>query len=145
MGVTIRKMTAADKDAVLEMMRVFYASPAVLTGGSEEIFRNDVETCLREGPYLAGYVMEEGGTLLGYAMAAKSYSTEFGKPCVWIEDLYVKPGFRGAGIGSQMLRFIQEQHPGCIFRLEVEEENAQALAAYKKNGFSVLPYLEMKK
>ena len=90
MGVTIRKMRAEDKNEVLDMMRVFYASPAVLTGGSEEIFRRDFEGCIRENPYLAGYVAELEGEILGYAMVAQSYSTEFGKPCVWIEDLYVK-------------------------------------------------------
>ena len=145
MGVTIRKMRAEDKNEVLDMMRVFYASPAVLTGGSEEIFQRDFEGCIRENPYLAGYVAELEGEILGYAMVAQSYSTEFGKPCVWIEDLYVKAPYRGAGVGSRMLRFVEDQHPGSLFRLEVEEENARARAVYQKNGFSVLPYMEMKK
>ena len=59
--------------------------------GSEEIFENDVENCINENPYLEGYVFEENGVLLGYAMVAKSFSTEFGKPCMWIEDIYLKP------------------------------------------------------
>lgn len=33
----IRLMTINDKEVVIEMMRVFYASPAVLSNGSEEI------------------------------------------------------------------------------------------------------------
>lgn len=141
----VRKMTAADKDAVLEMMRVFYASPAVLSDGSEEIFQNDIDNCVNDNPYLEGFIVEEAGELQGYAMVAKSYSTEFGKMCIWIEDLYLKEPYRNAGIGSAVLQFITDRFPGCIFRLEVEEENARAIAAYKKNGFSVLPYMEMKK
>ena len=43
MDPVIRAMTAADKPAVLEMMRVFYASPALLSDGSEEIFAADVD------------------------------------------------------------------------------------------------------
>ena len=88
--------------------------------------------------------MEDGGQVQGYAMVAKSYSTEFGKPCIWIEDLYVKESFRGSGLGSQVLQYIVQQYPGSIFRLEVEEENARAIAVYKKNGFEILPYMEMK-
>lgn len=84
----IRMMTAQDAPAVLEMMRVFYASPAVLSNGSEEIFQNDVAECVSGSPYLEGYVFEENGQLQGYAMVAKSFSTEFGKRCIWIEDLY---------------------------------------------------------
>ena len=141
----IRKMAAADKTAVLEMMRVFYASPAVLSNGSEEIFRNDIENCVGDSPYLEGFVVEEAGEIQGYAMVAKSFSTEFGKPCIWIEDLYLKEQYRNRGLGSAVLQFITDRFPGCIYRLEVEEENTRAIAAYQKNGFTVLPYMEMKK
>ena len=141
----IRNMTAADKSAVLDMMRTFYASPAVLSNGSEEIFENDIENCINDCPYLEGYVFTADETLQGYAMIAKSYSTEFGKPCIWIEDLYVQETFRGRGIGSAFLTFIAEKYPNCLLRLEVEEENEKAIRAYEKNGFSVLPYMEMKK
>lgn len=145
MSSLIRKMDAQDKACVLEMMRVFYASPAVLSNGSEEIFLRDIDSCIGDNPYAEGYIMEDSGEIQGYAMIAKSYSTEFGKPCIWIEDLYVKEPYRGLGIGSQVLQFITEQFPDCIFRLEVEEENARAIAVYEKNGFTQLPYMEMKK
>ena len=145
MEITIRNMQAEDETAVLEMMRVFYASEAVLSNGSEEIFRADFENCVKENPYLEGYIMESGGRILGYAMVAKSYSTEFGKPCIWIEDLFVKEAYRGCGIGSTLLQFVQDRFPGSLFRLEVEQENTRAVAVYEKNGFSVLPYMEMKK
>lgn len=141
----IRLMKKEDKDRVLEMMRVFYASPAVLSNGSEEIFLNDIENCVNDCPYLEGYIVETAGEIQGYAMVAKSYSTEFGKPCIWIEDLYMKESCRGSGLGSAVLQFITDRYPGCIFRLEVEEENTRAIEVYKKNGFGVLPYMEMKK
>ena len=43
MNSIIRPMTPKDKNSVLEMMRVFYASPAVFTNGSDDIFRTDIE------------------------------------------------------------------------------------------------------
>ncbi|MBQ7870747.1 MAG: GNAT family N-acetyltransferase [Oscillospiraceae bacterium] len=145
MSATIRAMTRADGAAVLEMMRVFYASPAVLSNGSEEIFRNDIENCLNDSPYLEGYVFEEAGVLLGYAMLARSFSTEFGKPCVWVEDLYLRPEARGLGLGSRFLTFAAEKYPDAILRLEVEAENTRAVKVYEKSGFRVLPYMEMKR
>lgn len=141
----IRKMTAEDKPAVLEMMRVFYASPAVLSNGSEEIFSADIDNCVNDSPYLEGYIFENSEEIQGYAMLAKSFSTEFGKSCIWIEDLYLKESYRGHGIGSRFFDFIKKAYPESIFRLEVEEENERAIAVYKKNGFEVLPYMEMKK
>ena len=78
-------------------------------------------------------------------MIAKSFSTEFGKPCIWIEDLYIKEQYRGMGLGKMFLDFITEKYTGCIFRLEVEKENEGAVGLYEKCGFDFLPYLEMKK
>lgn len=142
---TIRLMTVEDKESVLEMMRVFYASPAVLSNGSEEIFLNDIENCVNESPYLEGYIFEDAGEIQGYAMVAKSYSTEFGKPCMWIEDLYVKDEYRGMGIGSEFLEYIAKKYSDAILRLEVEEENERAVRVYEKCGFEELPYMEMKR
>ena len=140
----VRPMTAEDRKSVLEMMRVFYASPAVHTDGSEEIFAADIDACVGDNPYLEGYILEDG-EMQGYAMIAKSFSTEFGKPCIWIEDIYLKEAFRGKGIGKQFFDFITEKYAGCLFRLEAEEENARAIALYKKCGFSELPYMELKR
>ena len=145
MNSTIRTMNASDRAEVLEMMRVFYASPAVLSNGSEEIFANDIDNCVNDNPYLEGFVVENGKKIQGYAMVAKSFSTEFGKPCIWIEDLYIKEQYRGMGLGSRLLEYIAERFTNCIFRLEVEEENERAIRVYEKCGFSVLPYMEMKK
>ena len=141
----IRKMTVQDAPQILDMMRVFYASPAVLSNGSEEIFQNDVAECVSDSPYLEGYVFEEAGQLQGYAMVAKSCSTEFGKRCIWIEDLYVLPPYRSSGLGRSFLQHIQQLYPGALFRLEAEQENEGAVRLYERMGFEVLPYLELKK
>ena len=143
--MVIRNMQPKDADAVIQMMRMFYASAAVLSNGSEEIFAADVENCVNENPYLEGYVFEDNCQICGYAMVAKSFSTEFGRPCVWVEDLYVKEAHRGTGIGTDFLKFIGKKYPKAITRLEAEHENERALKVYGKCGFVELPYIQMKR
>ena len=143
--MNIRKMEQRDRAEVIEMMREFYSSPAVLSNGSQEIFEADFDNCVSDSPYIEGFVCENDGTIQGYAMVAKSFSTEFGKPCMWIEDLYIKKEYRSLGIGNAIMSYIIEKYTDCIFRLEVEEENENAVRLYKKHGFDVLPYVEMKK
>lgn len=144
MNKTIRKIKIEDISEVMEMMKVFYNSPAVYSNGSEEIFLKDIECCINDSPYLEGYIFEEEQKIQGYAMVAKSFSTEFGKPCIWIEDLYIKEEYRGMGIGRKFIDYIKRRNVNAIFRLEVEEENEGAVRLYKSCGFDFLPYMEMK-
>lgn len=139
----IRPMKSKDTEIIMEMMERFYTSDAVLTNGSKEIYAADIENCVNDNPYLEGYVFEENNEIQGYAMLAKSFSTEFGKQCIWIEDLFLNSEHRRKGIGSQFFDFIKERYPDAVFRLEVEDENIGAIATYQKNGFRDIPYNEM--
>ena len=142
----MRKMTPEDKPYVLEMMRKFYSSDAIMTNGSEEIFENDIEECISDSPYLEGFVFtDEEGAVRGYAMIAHSYSTEFGKRCVWIEDLYLENELRGKGLASGFFDYLKTQYPDSVNRLEAEAENERAIKTYSKNGFEEMPYVEMKR
>ena len=139
----IKKMTAAHGTAVMQMMKDFYESPAVLSNGSPEIFQADITACITDNPFLEGYVFAEGERLMGYAMVSTTFNCEYGRLCKWVEDLYVMPEYRGRGIGGAFLDYVAEANPHVLLRLEVEEENEGAVALYKRHGFEVLPYMEM--
>lgn len=146
MDYLIRNIENSDFDEVFQMMKTFYNSPAVFTNGSDEIFKADINACLdKDCPFLEGFVFTLNNKILGYVMIAKSFSTEFGKSCIWIEDLYIKPQYRGNGISPEFIKFIENNYKNSIFRLEAEEENLHAVHVYKKAGFSKLPYIEMVK
>ena len=143
MSAIIRPMEERDRRRVMELMRAFYASEAVFTDGSDEIFANDIDACLSGTPFIEGYVFDDGGFIRGYAMLAKSFSTEFGRPCVWIEDIYIEESSRGMGLGSAFLSLVEAKYPRSLIRLEVEEENEHAVGLYRSRGFETLPYMEM--
>lgn len=146
MSLEIRNMVESDSQAVLEMMRVFYDSPAVFHTASDDVLKRDIADCVSDMPYVSGYIFEVDGVLAGYAMTAICYTTEYGGICIWLEDLYLKPEYRGQDIPSQFFRYIEEQHPEAVrFKLEVEKENERAIAVYKKNGYGISPYFEMTK
>lgn len=145
-NVSVRPMTAADREEVLAMMRVFYDSEAVFHTSSDAVLSRDVDDCIGACPFLEGFILCCDGKTAGYAMTALSYTTEYGGICVWLEDLYIQPQFRGKGIGSVMLRFLEERYPDAVrFKLEVEPENASAVACYQKSGFRISPYHLMTK
>ena len=90
-------------------------------------------------------MFEENGQIQGYAMAAKSFPQNSAVPVSGWKTFISKRIFRGTGIGSLFLEFIEKKYPEAVLRLEVEEENGRAVKVYEKNGFNVLPYMEMKK
>ena len=141
--ITIREMRPEDSAVVIGMMREFYSSPSVITNGSEEIFKANVENCLSGKTCAEGFVFVDGEKIIGYAVTARSYSTEFGGECIWLEDVFITAEYRGRGVGSEFVRYVAARYPDKILRLETEAENAGALALYKRLGFKELPYLEM--
>ena len=143
MDITIRKMQRDDSRLVIDMMRKFYTSPAVITDGSEKIFKSNVENILSGSTCAAGFVFVDAEKIIGYGITARSYSTEFGGECIWIEDIYIEPEYRGHGVGTKFIRYVKEIYPDKILRLETEHDNAAALKMYKRLGFKELPYLEM--
>lgn len=149
--MVIREMTSKDIDSVLDMMRIFYNSPAVLHKASDDILKKDIEDCISDLPFIEGYIIEHNNEIAGYSMLAKSYSTEYAGICIWIEDLYIKPEYRSLGLGTQFFEFVNNKYDSSSssatvrFRLEVEPSNKQAIHVYKKCGYNELPYIEMTK
>lgn len=147
-NIIIRSMKEEDSVEVLEMMKVFYASPALLSDPSEDVMKRDIADCLGDNPFIECFVFENNtGVIKGYSMVAHSYSTECGGNCVWVEDIYIKPDYRGKNIAGEFFEYLDNMYgkEAVRFRLEVEEENERAVKAYKKAGFEKLGYVQMAK
>ena len=139
----IREMRQEDRETVIDMMRRFYRSDALITNGSEEIFESNVDSCLNGSPYVEGFIFTAEGKVIGYGMLAKSFSTEFGSECIWIEDIYLEEEFRGKGIGSRFIQYVKDMYSDKVLRLEAESDNQKAISTYEKNGFRKLTYMEL--
>ena len=142
MNILFRQMQKEDKTAVLDMMRTFYNSPALYTNGSEEIFASNFENSVNGNQFLESYIIADDREIIGYTMLAKSFSTEFGKECIWFEDLYLKEEYRNKGIVPQFIDFVKNKYKDKLLRLEVEKDNTHAVYVYEKSGFKKFPYSE---
>ena len=77
------------------------------------------------------------GAPAGFALFFHSFSTFLGRPGIYLEDLHVKPEFRGQGIGRALLTHLARlaKERGCG-RLEwsVLDWNESAIKLYKSIG-----------
>ena len=87
------------------------------------------------GPTPAAQVTlaEVDGGVAGFALWFTTFSTFLGRPGIWLEDLFVRPEHRGAGIGRSLLGHLQSISPGRV-EWAVLDWNTEAQAFYRTMG-----------
>ena len=143
MPITFRKINQTDRAEFLAMSREFYASDAVLHPVPEEYHARAFEELMKEDIYLECYIMEADGKTVGFALLTKTYSREAGGLNIWVDELYLRPEYRGLGAGSAFFAYLEQTHPAARYRLETEPENERAQKLYRRMGYRDLPYLQM--
>jgi GNAT superfamily N-acetyltransferase len=103
---------------------------------TEEMLR---EHLFGERPVAEVLIAEHGGEAAGFALFFHTFSTFLGRPGIYLEDLYVRPEFRRAGIGHALLVHLASvaRERGCG-RLEwsVLDWNEAAIGFYRGIGAS---------
>ncbi|MDE7337336.1 MAG: GNAT family N-acetyltransferase [Clostridia bacterium] len=139
----IRKYRCEDRQKVLNMMREFYSSPAVLHKIPEQNYAKTLDEAEKSSPYLDVFILEYGNDTAGYALMAYTYSNEAGGNVAWIEEIYVLPEYRSKGLGREFITFIKREYGDFArIRLEVEQSNDGATRLYKREGFEELAYCQ---
>lgn len=71
--------------------------------------REDLREALRASPPRAEAILAFlEGEIVGYAIIHASFSSYLGRECLYLEDLYVRPAARGAGVGKAILTYVAE-------------------------------------
>lgn len=145
MKINFRSFVKEDRDAFFRMVKKFYAPPAVLHFPSDEVMLSAFDAAIDMPEYVKGYIFECDGKPAGYAMVSLKFETEVGGIAAWIEELFVEEEFRGCGIGSKFFEYLAKEFKGKIrrLRLEVGEDNLDAIRLYKRLGFEFLDYRQM--
>ena len=92
-------------------------------------------------PVAEAVIVEIEGDAVGFALFFRSFSTFLGRPGLYLEDLYVKPRFRGRGVGKALLTYLArtatERGYGRI-EWAVLDWNQRAIAFYERIGATPL-------
>jgi ribosomal protein S18 acetylase RimI-like enzyme len=82
--------------------------------------------------------VDETGRLVGAAYVPFLWSLEHAGPVAWLEELYVSPPARQAGLGTALVRAAcaEAAARGCrAMDLEVEASHQRAAGLYRREGF----------
>lgn len=134
MTISIRAATPADLPLIAELIRAL-AEYEKLTHEVRFDEATLVGHLFGERPMAEVAIGEVDGVAQGFALFCHNFSTFEGKPGIYLEDLFVRPEARGAGLGKALLvhlaGFAVER--GCA-RLEwsVLDWNEPAIGFYRK-------------
>ena len=90
-------------------------------------------------PGRAYYVLLDGETVVGGVGVAEFEDLP---GCCELQKLYLAPAFHGRGLGSQMIRFIEDRARELGYRqiyLETHTALGAALRAYERAGYRSIP------
>lgn len=122
------------------LVRAFIAELAEYERLSHEVRISEadvVDALFGPNPRAFCDIAEAEGEAIGFALWYYSFSTFEGRTGIWLEDLYVRPKWRGAGAGKALLASLARR---CLAenlaRLEwaVLDWNAPAIAFYDALG-----------
>ena len=138
--VAIRPARPEDVPGILAMIRELAEFEAL----SHQVVATEDDyhaSLFGENPAAEALVAEVENNLVGYAIFFSTFSTFIGRAGIWLEDLYVRPDFRGLGLGKGLLKAVGEiaaARNAGRYEWSVLDWNRNAIDLYERVGGEIL-------
>lgn len=136
----IRAAVAADLAVVAELIRAL----ADYERMADEVVWTEADLGRHLfGPEPAAHVLlampdDDPAVVAGFALWFPTFSTFLGRPGIWLEDLFVRPGHRGQGHGRALLDALRQRTDGRV-EWNVLDWNEPSMRFYDTLGARPLP------
>lgn len=145
-NVAYRIATSKDVDVLLELVQEFHQIENLPF--NSVLDRVSLQQFLSNPALGRVWLITERDQVIGYVAVTFSYSIEFRGLGAYIDELYLRSDYRGKGIGSRTLKFVEQfcrsQHIASI-ALSVHDDNERAYKVYRKAGYDDRGYQVMVK
>jgi GNAT superfamily N-acetyltransferase len=134
--IAVRPSTEADVPLILSLIRDLAEYERLLheVVVTEEQLQRDL---FGPRPYAEALIGTVNGEGVGFALFFHSYSTFAGAPCLYLEDLFVRPASRKVGLGKRLLQAVAKiaVERNCPrYEWSVLEWNTPSIGFYESVG-----------
>jgi GNAT superfamily N-acetyltransferase len=139
-SIAIRAARPADAPLVFALVREL-AAYEKLSDQVDATEQQIADALFADRPRLYCDIAEWAGQPAGFAVWFLNFSTFRGRAGIYIEDIFVRPAFRGKGLGKALMarlarRCVEEGYARCEWA--VLDWNAPSIAFYKSVGAQVM-------
>lgn len=141
MTEVVRRATASDVPVILALIRelaLYEREPDAVVATEDDLLRDGFPA--GGHPAFEVLLAEHEGEPVGFAFYFFSYSTWRGRPCLYLEDLFVRPAARGKGLGLALMRSLAKEavaRHAARFVWQVLDWNQPAIDFYEALGAKV--------
>ena len=125
-----------DIDRVIKLVADFHAEMGITQDDATR--RAAIQPLLDGSHHGAIYLLGPARAPIGYVMISFGWSLEFAGLDGMIDEIYIRPGVRGRGIGSEVLAALPRALAGAglkALHLEVRRDDARTREIYEKQRF----------
>ncbi|MDF0554780.1 GNAT family N-acetyltransferase [Kamptonema sp. UHCC 0994] len=136
MTINYRVAKIADLTILLELVKEFHEKEKLAF--DEQLDRDALASFLGDASLGQLWLIQQKDEVIGYIILSLGYSLEYRGRDAFLDEFYVRPKYRGQGIGTQTLTFAEET---CrllgikALHLEVDFENPDAQRLYHRVGY----------
>ncbi|MGL5062821.1 MAG: GNAT family N-acetyltransferase [Microcoleus sp.] len=136
MVISYRVAEIADLTLLLELVQEFHKTEKLAF--DEKVDRDVLEKFLADSSLGKVWLIQQVDRAIGYIILTLGYSIEYRGRDAFIDEFYLRSEYRGQGIGTQTLAFVED---ACrvlgvqALHLEVDFENPEAQRLYHRVGY----------
>ncbi len=136
MTINYQVATIVDLAVLLELVKEFHVIEHLAF--DEAVDREVLSRFLTDQSLGRVWLIQQDDRVIGYIVLTLGYSLEYRGRDAFIDEFYLRPQYRGQGIGTQTLAFAEDVCRSLgiqALHLEVDVENPDAQRLYNRVGY----------
>ena len=146
MEINFKTADQFDIEKIVEMMIIFYQHEHLEFNIDKNL--KIVDELLNNSNLGKIFLIRSGNETVGYIIITYGFSIEYGGGLALIDELYIKKEFRNKGIGTETLKFVEENCKVSgmeTIHLQVKNFNSSAKKLYATLGYEEIDRVFMRK
>jgi len=139
MNITYRNFKLSDKKYVAKLIKLLYLEDPEGKPATDDNINRTFKELTSHHDKGTIMVIEDGLTIIGYAILVNFWSNEYGGNILNLDELYILKKYRSQGVGTKFTQYLIDNkfNNSVAVQLETMPSNEKARQLYERIGFKL--------